>query len=204
MNTGKTMKKPINYLMICSFLFIAACVTINVYFPAAEVESAAEKIVEDILSDEQTPQTEEQGSSSFDNRAWQYALNPLNWVVSSAHAQANINLSSPAINALRAKIKSRYNEFLKGYLDQQVVGFNNKGFVEVIDAGKVGLKDRQQVKKLVADENRDRAALYREIAVANGHAEWEQQIRQTFVKQWISQAKSGWKYQTQDGSWLAK
>lgn len=198
------MKKPTHYLMICSFLFVAACVTINVYFPAAEVESAAERIVEDILNDEQTQATDEQSSITIEKNSWQHALNPLNWLISSAHAQANINLSSPAINALRAKIKSRYGEFLKSYLDQQVVGFNNKGFVELIDVAKIGLKDRQKAKKLVADENRDRAALYREIAVANNHPEWEQQIRQTFVKQWISQAKSGWKYQAQDGSWKTK
>ena len=36
-----------------SFLLVTACVTINVYFPAAEMESAAEKIVRDVMQDEQ-------------------------------------------------------------------------------------------------------------------------------------------------------
>ena len=34
-------------------LFLAACVTINVYFPAAEMESAAEKIVNEALKDDE-------------------------------------------------------------------------------------------------------------------------------------------------------
>jgi len=55
----------------------------------------------------------------------------------------------------------------------------------------------------VADDNRDRNAVYREIAVANGHPEWESQIRDVFAKQWVASARSGWWYQ-QGGSWRQK
>ena len=54
------------------------------------------------------------------------------------------------------------------------------------------------------EDNRDRKAVYREIAVANGHAEWEEQIRETFAKQWIASAHAGWAYQAADGSWKQK
>ena len=53
----------------------------------------------------------------------------------------------------------------------------------------------------MADENRDRTALYREIAKANGHPEWEAQIRATFAKTWIEKARAGWYYQDAAGAW---
>jgi uncharacterized protein YdbL (DUF1318 family) len=56
----------------------------------------------------------------------------------------------------------------------------------------------------VADDNRDRNALYREIAVANGHAEWEAQIRETFAQQWVASARAGWWYQDASGAWKQK
>ena len=199
------MKKWYRGLFIFSFVFVAACVTINVYFPAAEVESAAEKVVKDILGDEnEAPVNDEQGSIIPDMLMIAATVNPINWFIGSAHAQADITLSSPAINALTSRIKGRYEESLKGYLDNQSVGFTNQGFVEVVDAASLGLKDRQVVNKLVADENRDRQALYREMAVANDHPEWEEQIQKAFVKQWTAQAKKGWKYQNQAGQWIIK
>lgn len=200
------MKKWYRSLLICSFAFVAACVTINVYFPAAEVESAAEKVVKDILGDDENqPIQNEQGSLMPTMRHLAAKLNPVNWLVGAAHAQAaDITLSSPAINALTDRIKGRYEASLKTYLDNQSVGFTNQGFVAVVDASALGLKDRQIVNKLVADENRDRQALYREMAVANDHPEWEEQIQEAFVKQWTAQAKKGWKYQNTEGQWVVK
>lgn len=184
--------------------FLAACVTINVYFPAAEAETAAGKLVEEIIGDDDSSGAEP--SPVGDNPQgllWQ-RLNPINWMIPAAHARANIDISSPAINEIKQRMKQRYEQFLKKWLDQGVIGFNNQGFVEILDMSALGLKDRQQVKKVVADENRDRKALYRELAVANGHPEWEEEIRQVFVKQWIAKAHQGWHYQLPDGSWIVK
>ena len=47
-------------------------------------------------------------------------------------------------------------------------------------------------------------AVYREIAVANGHPEWEDQIRATFARQWTASARQGWWYQDDSGSWKQK
>ncbi len=195
-------------MLLFSFLFIAACVTINVYFPAAEVDSAAEKIVKDVLgTDNSSTKDESDDQSSIKAssvRGIASHFNPLNLIIPAAHAQADITLTSPAISAITEKMKVRFNDSLKAHLENKVVGFTNDGFVEVIDASQLGLKDRQMIKKLVADENRDRTALYREMAIANNHPEWEDQIRQAFVKQWIQQAQTGWFYQNQAGEWVIK
>jgi len=101
-------------------LFISACVTINVYFPAAEAENAAAKIVNKIIG-EDTKEVEINNPQS--------SLNILGWFISSAHAQVNINISSPAISEITARMKDRYDGNLKQYLDTQVIGFSNLGFI---------------------------------------------------------------------------
>jgi len=193
-------------MLISSFVFIAACVTINVYFPAAEVESAAKEFVEDVFRED--PQAHQNDSKDFFDdqfmRSVAVKLNPLNWFISNAHAQADINLSSPAITSLKKQMIDRMKKSLRGYLESNTIGFTNDGLVEIIDAGQLGLKDRQSIKKIVADENRDRNALYREVAIANNHPEWEEQIRNAWVKQWVSQAKAGWSFQNASGQWVKK
>ena len=42
------MKKPILIAVVSALLLTLACVTVNVYFPAAEVQSAADKIVGEV------------------------------------------------------------------------------------------------------------------------------------------------------------
>ena len=69
------------------------------------------------------------------------------------------------------------------------------------DANAIPLKDRGEVNNLVAKENLDRQALYREIAAANQHPEWEPQIRATFARRWAQRAAGeGWWYEG-DGGW---
>ena len=191
--------KKINLVIISGvFLFVSACVTINVYFPAAEAESAAAKIVNKIIGED------DNAGVSDDGNPQSYHFNPLNWFISSAHAEVNINISSPAITEITNRMKGRYDNDLKVYLDKAIIGFTNQGFIEILEIKKLGLKDRQRIKKLVADDNHDREALYRELAVANGHADWEDSIRNVFVKTWKNQAHKGWKYQNADGLWQTK
>lgn len=180
------------------FLFMTACVTINVYFPAAEAEDAASKIINKIIG-------EDDGAGAIENNNPQsFNFNPLNWFISSAHAEVNINISSPAIVDITNRMENRYDTALKSYLDTAVIGFTNQGFIEIINAKSLGLKDRQKAKKIVAAENRDRTALYRELAVANGHADWEESITNVFIKLWREKAHKGWKYQDASGAWQTK
>jgi uncharacterized protein YdbL (DUF1318 family) len=80
----------------------------------------------------------------------------------------------------------------------------NGGLIAVRDLNAVALRDRKTVKSLVADENADRKALYAEIARANGHPEWEADIRKTFAERWIANAPAGWYYQNAGGQWQRK
>lgn len=184
---------------------LAACVTINVYFPAAEVNAAAQQFVEDVISG--TPSKTDQPADKPADQPLP-SRNPgamlLDLLVPSAQAQADIAVQTPQIRAIQARMKARYDSSLSGYLGSGAIGLGNDGYVAVRDAASVPLPQRAALNQAVADENRDRKAVYSEIAAANGNAAWEDKIRASFAKQWQQQAKPGWYYQDDSGAWKQK
>ena len=126
-------------------------------------------------------------------------------LISDAQAQTvDITIRTPAIQAIQDRMADRFQSSLETHFDSGALGFGNDGLIVVRDASQVPLKDRVSVNQLVAEDNRDRKAVYREISVANGHPEWETQIRETFAKQWIASAHKGWWYQDAGGAWKQK
>lgn len=200
------MKKSPRFagLVLCAgLLALGACVTINVYFPAAEAQQAAEEFVEKVLGDEAAPPVPGTPQASIGAPGPGFSL--LSLLISPAQAQdADITLRTPAIQAIQARMAARFQSDLQQHFDTGALGFGNDGRVVLRDATQVGLKDRVGLTQLVAEENRDRDAVYREIAVANNHPEWEPQIRATFARQWVASARAGWWYQDAGGSWKQK
>lgn len=187
-----------------ALLGASACVTINVYFPAAAAEKAADKIIEEVWGEDAgSPPAGESSHGSPPTRFSRAVWWLVDQLVPAVHAQqANLDISSPAIGKLEASMRARHKQLLP-YYNSGAVGLTSNGLVAVRDAKAVPLSERKSVNQLVADENRDREALYREIAVANGHPEWQSQIQETFARRWIDRAQSGWYYQT-NGGWRAK
>ncbi|MGH8203253.1 MAG: YdbL family protein [Burkholderiales bacterium] len=187
-----------------SVLALAACVTINVYFPAAAAEKAADRIIEDIWGPGQAPPAPEGNEqTSIGEAAGDALVAALDFVIPAAEAQADIDVSSPAIRALTASMKSRASQ-LEPHFGSGAIGLTSDGLVEIRDANAVPLADRNKLRKLVADENADRNALYREIASANGHPEWEADIRATFAERWVANARAGWYHKSKSGAWTKK
>ena len=124
-------------------------------------------------------------------------------VAGAALAQANLEVNTPAVASLKASMQSRHAQ-LAGFYASGAVGLTRDGNIALRDANAVPLAQRQQVNSLIAAENQDRAALYREIARANGKPEWENEIRATFAQRWIEKAQAGWHYQNPSGSWVRK
>ena len=120
-----------------------------------------------------------------------------------AFAQGNLDVDSPAINQLKSGMTARHTQ-LKGFYDSGALGLTNDGSVVLRDAAIVPLAQRQNVTRLVAAENDDRAALYREIARVNGNPQWEKDIRATFAQRWIDRAPAGWWVQNATGAWQQK
>ncbi|MBK8286272.1 MAG: YdbL family protein [Ahniella sp.] len=172
-------------------LMLAACVTVNVYFPEAEIEDAAKEFVDEVIG-EQPQGTAPQAMN------WRLAL------VTQAYAAADVTIQSPAIKTIQSRMATRFQDKLAAHFDSGALGFKRDGTIEVRDLAKVPLSERSGLKQWVAEDNRDRDAVYREIAVANEHPEWEPEIRTTFAEQWISQARKGWYFQAADGTWKQK
>lgn len=193
---------------IAAALALTACVTINVYFPAAEAREAAKEFVDKVIGEDAQPSTPlpPPAEPAGDGGGMALRFDPLLLLgIGTAHAQSrpDISLKTPAIQAIQARMASRFDSSLRKHFDSGALGFTANGEVAVRDASKIALPERVAVNKAVADQNRDARAVYREIAVANKHPEWESQIREVFAQQWVASAKSGWWYQS-GGSWKQK
>lgn len=196
------MVRNLRWILAAALLALAACVTINVYFPAAEAEKAAREFVDDVIgrpagSDADT------GEDARGNRGANAPSIRFFELIPSAYAQADINIRTPAIQAIRERMRGRF-ETLRPHFASGAIGMTRDGRIAVRDPSALPLKDRATLNAAVAEDNRDRDAVYREIAVANGHPEWEKDIRDTFAREWIQAADAGWYYQDAGGSWVQK
>ncbi|WP_242108586.1 DUF1318 domain-containing protein [Luteimonas aquatica] len=207
---------------VVAAMALTACVTINVYFPAAEAKEAAKEFVDKVIGTDAAPSQPAPatkpdggngGMASMDIPARPGAdspklrFDPLMLIgIAPAYAQdqPNINIKTPAIQAIQSRMAGRFDASLRKQFDAGALGFANNGEVTVRDASKIALSDRVGVNQAVADQNRDAKAVYREIAVANNHPEWEAQIRGVFSRQWAESAKGGWWYQDAGGAWKQK
>ena len=255
------------FILLALSLLLTACVTINVYFPAAAAEKAADQIIENVMqSKEQKPSnaaakilkpplgtalqagdknvrnlepssttesiTDEPASSNEYDDFWgsdpqptqeePKSTPPINegkapssssshWLVllfdffiSKAYgAELDIDISSPAIQALQQDMVERYPKLEPGY-NRGAIGMTNDGLIAWRDLELVPFRHRRKVKRWVEEENQTRLSLYSQIAIANYHPEWQPKIRQTFAKRWIEHAKEGWWYQDKDKQWQRK
>lgn len=118
-------------------------------------------------------------------------------------AQANLEINTPAIATIKQSMQNRHAQLVEHY-NSGAVGLTQDGMITLRDANAVPLAQRQAINALISAENKDRTALYREIARANNHPEWESNIRSTFGQRWISMARPGWWYQASGNAWKQK
>lgn len=134
------------------FLGVFACVTINIYFPAEKVESAAGEIVDDIRG-------RGHQKDSLLRPIW-----PARWIAV-AHAEEATEVSNPTIRALKEKMKARY-ALLKPFYQKGMLTEGNDGYLSIKNTQGLGLKERRDIQNLVSAENNDRKTLYVEVARA--------------------------------------
>lgn len=199
-------------------LTVISCVTINIYFPAAAAEKAAEQIVNDVLKSvdpdvDQKGNTDNKINNDSMNKQSQFnsisfpskaLLAIVNFIIPAAEAgQADISINTPKIRSIRKSMEKRQPK-LRPFYSSGAVGFTNNGLIASVSNAGLSMKQKSTVKKLINSENRDRLALYAEIANANGHPEWQSDIQKTFSKTWINKISSGWMYQSKSGQWVRK
>jgi uncharacterized protein YdbL (DUF1318 family) len=200
------MRRVLPLKIALASVLIAACVTINVYFPAAAADKAADQVIDNITKGggATPPQTQLDAVSQPDYLVAAIG-GVLNVLVPAAQAQGaeSIDVSSPSITRITASMGQRFPD-LEKYFASGAIGFTKDGNLDVRDLNAVPLPERAAVKRLVSEDNADRAQLYTEVAKANNHPEWEGDIRKSFARRWVAKAKGGWYYQDDAGAWKQK
>lgn len=180
------------------FLGLAACVTVNISFPAAEVEKAAEKIVDDVYGGKKGESQNGNSNQSAWRRfvAW---LEPGN-----AWAQDATAVSNAAIRGLKQTISEHHQE-LKPFYDQGAAGITKDGYLEIRDTNGLNLGQVAKVRKLVQEDNEARRQLYREVTEALDLEKSQvSRVEEIFAGQWRDKASSGWWVQQDNGNWEKK
>jgi hypothetical protein len=188
--------------------FAAACVTINVYFPEAAAEQAADRIIDKVRGE-----TTDDGDTGARLRSRGPVAEPamvvaarhvVNFMIADANAQGAVDFDKPSARktALENSLANRFPQ-LKPFFDSGAIGVNETGAIEIRDRNLVPLKDRNALLQLVNAQNNDWDALYKEIASLNGQPDWEDSIRRTFASRWVAKADAGWWYK-EGNSWKQK
>jgi uncharacterized protein YdbL (DUF1318 family) len=180
-------------------VLVLACITVNIYFPEAEVKQAAAQIVDEIRKQEPAKKgPEAEARLTVPQPAPSFTFVP------AAYAQQETTVSNPAIRALKDSMKTRFPS-LKPYYDAGNIGETNKGLLEVRDETGLNLQSKGALRNLVKDENGDRMKLYAEVAKAmNIEASQIDRIQKIFATEWENTAAAGWWVQKDDGSWAKK
>jgi uncharacterized protein YdbL (DUF1318 family) len=175
------MKRKSSWIVIFSVLFFAfACVTINIYFPAEKVESAAGDIVKDVrgqkANEKQKPAKDDKGSLLLRSLL---AFAPAN-----AWAEDTTTVSNPTIRALKDKLRSNYAQ-MKPYYQKGMVVEGNNGYVSLRNTDALNLKQRRDLNSLADAENRYRRQLYEEVAKAlKIDPSQVNRVAEIFAKEW--------------------
>ncbi|WP_432735051.1 DUF1318 domain-containing protein [Maridesulfovibrio sp. FT414] len=198
------LKKSARIMAFLSLLSFVACVTVNIYFPAAKVEKAAEDIVEDVYG---TPPTKEKGKDE------QSALEILVAFASPASAHAgpvtesdieSLNQSNSAIRGLKKTISDDHQQLVP-YYNAGNIGINKEGFLEIINTDGLNLKDTALLRRLVSQDNNTREQLYEEVAASMNIPGSEiDKVKTIFAEVWQKRAPAGWFIQSANGSWKKK
>lgn len=188
-------------LALSCLVFAAACVTVNIYFPAAEVKRDAERIVKDVYGElEEEGQKEQQKPGTEQNSSLVIYLASF-FGPSEAHAQDVTATSNAAIRGLKDQIAQNLQQ-LAPFLNSGNVGIDANGYLALRDTGGMAVSDVAKVKKLLASDKNLRDQLYAEVARARNTSEVDK-VREIFADMWRGQARSGW-YVQQGGSWTRK
>ena len=203
------MRKALIGIITSAAIALVGCVTINVYFPEAAAQKAADQFIGNVLDDSGVAKPAQGADTTAPAKpapGKQPSASLLDLVIPAAQAAdaPDIQVRTPQTDAIRERMKARFSGQLKGLFDSGAVGFTANGQVAVRDAGSLPLDQRSQANAIVGQENNDRNALYSAIARANGHPEWEPQIRKTFADGRVQRSPSGGYYQDASGAWKRK
>lgn len=204
----KTLRRAGWFLALA---LVAACVTVNIYFPAATVEKTADQIVSDVYG-EKPPEPEngapgepKPSSEARTRPALASRLADLIERIGPAEAQAAeaTTVSNAAIRGLKNQLAQNFQE-LKPFYEKGNVGIGQDGMLVVRNQDGLALPDVARMRRLVSADNQTRAQLYQEVAKAlNLQSSQVGQVQEIFARKWIEEAPRGY-YVQAGGAWKRK
>ncbi len=198
----KQMVKYIALPLLAFVVISCAVITVNVYFPTEAVEDAAEKIIDEIQSGEETQST----ADNSDKQSFFRKSIPFNFFGdSTVYAdEIDLDLTTPAIRKLVDSMKAR-NTAIMQFKDKGAIGETNNGILAVRNMDGLGGEEIRTVKRLLRADNNDREMLYKELAAANkiDLADIDK-VKSIFAKTLKSKAKSGHWHHDEKGNWTQK
>jgi uncharacterized protein len=178
---------------------IVACVTVNVYFPAKEVDKKAGEIVDDIRKKDPSSSPAPLGPQSSLDVLYAYWGNH-----GLAYAQKESGGDNPATQTLKNQIRGRFPRLVP-FFQKGGIGEGKNGFLEIRDTKGLSPAEKTDLNPLVEAENRDRRALYQEVAKSmNIPPDQLSKVQRIFAEKWQNSAEKGWWIQKDDGQWVQK
>jgi len=161
----KTLKMLYHGVVV---LLVISCVTVNVYFPEAAVQAAADKFVEKV----------KEGAGATENKQKNDKSSWLIPIFSVAYAEANISTNSPKIKALENQIIANY-KMLFPHIQSGAIFETDNGYLQ--PRGDLDARTRS----LLNQHNEDRKAVYQEILRFNNLPGGElSHIEKIFGRSW--------------------
>ena len=111
--------------------------------------------------------------------------------------------------AMLAYLEMKYNrDDYERFMDMNIIGETDNGYITIVDKKKINENKAllKFVKKLVYEENRDRAIVYsRIIEITEGLTKEDlSKVEEIFAKKYREEAKKGWYIKTPEGKWERK
>jgi len=193
------MMKRIVAAAFIAVLFVAGCVirtehTIDAHITLdiRHIREQAEEVLDFIEGKTDTlPGLDESAARDGVPDSWvRFALNAVH-PVQVAHA-SGLKTSSARVTEIASSLRER-NADISRLKSQGCLGENNRGYVELRECDAITeAEDRNAAQQLLADENRDRKALYNEIARLNAaEGATVSSIEGVYALERISRAGSG-------------
>jgi uncharacterized protein YdbL (DUF1318 family) len=200
-------------LLVAALTVTCAQITVNIYFPAAEIHEAAMHIEREVRREPTTPAPLPAPDPTTPPRRPPQGsgLWPLSWPVRldlgvppAAAQQIDINLTTPAIRRLIAARQQRYPSLVPLFVSG-ALGENSRGLVEIRMLEGLSLQNRARAKALSDQENSDRQQLYQALAEANNIPQHRvTDIALIFARVHRQEAQAGWWIQDTNGQWQKK
>lgn len=178
-----------------TMVILTACVTVNIYFPAAEVRQAAEEITKEVREGVKEEAPKEKPSTS-----------PRSWINFSgiAYAQQELSVSNATIRQLKNKMKDRYPA-MESYLKNGNLGESLTGVLVLKSTGGLDLRKKAEVQRLMDAENSDRLALYDAVSSAlNVPSSETGRVKKIFAQEWQKTAPAGTWIEKEKDKWSRK